>query len=80
LDEFHLPEFVEMNRYSRKARWTPLEVVGWITALLVAIAIGILLFTGVVGSWAPLVVGGIAMAIGLMRMRAEAGRTNRSGQ
>jgi fatty acid desaturase len=69
-----------MNRYFRNGCWTRLEIVVWLAAMLVAIAAGILLFTGVAGSWAPIVVGGIAIAIGLIRMRAEAGRTNGSGQ
>lgn len=69
-----------MNRYFQKGRWTRLEIVVWVAAMLVALAAGILLFTGAVGSWAPIVVGGLAIVIGVMRVRAEAKRTDRSGQ
>lgn len=52
--------------------WTRLEVAIWLFALAFVVIGGILLVTEVVGHWVLPVGGVIAMALGLMRYRAEA--------
>jgi len=50
-------------------RMTPLEVAIWLAALIVAVALGVLVFTGAIGSWAVLVPGAMGMAMALWRYR-----------
>jgi NADH:ubiquinone oxidoreductase subunit 6 (subunit J) len=50
---------------------TPFEVRIFFSALIVTIALVVLAATDVVGSWALLVACAIAMAVSLMRYRAE---------
>jgi len=61
-----------MNR-----RWTPLQIAVWLLALLVVIALGILVATNLVGTWALLIGNGIAVVVGLLAYRAETQRANR---
>jgi hypothetical protein len=55
---------------SRK-RWTPLEVVIWLSALIVTITLGVLVVTKVIGPWALVVMGAIGAGVGLLRYRVE---------
>jgi hypothetical protein len=57
--------------YLQSRRLTPLEVGIWISALIVAIILGILFITKVVGTWVVFITAGLAMGVGLMRYRAE---------
>ena len=57
--------------YLQSKRLTPLEVAIWISALIITIILGVLFVTKVVGTWAVLIPGGLAMGLGLMRYRAE---------
>jgi hypothetical protein len=64
--------------YLQSRRLTPLEVRIWISALIVTIVLGILFITKVVGTWVVLIPGVLAMAVGLMRYRAETEQKKRN--
>lgn len=68
-----------MNRpgNARKRRWTPLAVTIWLLALLVIVAVGILVATEVIGSWALLVNFGIVLVVVLLGYRADSRTANR---
>jgi uncharacterized membrane protein len=50
--------------------WTRREALIWLLALIVAIILGVLIVTNVLGSWALLVAPFLALGVGLMRYRA----------
>jgi Flp pilus assembly protein TadB len=64
--------------YLQSRRLTPLEVGIWFSALIVAIILGILFVTKVVGTWVVLIPCGLAMGVGLMRYRAETEQKKRN--
>jgi hypothetical protein len=64
--------------YLQSRGLTPLEVRVCISALIVTIILGILFFTKVVGTWVVLIQGGLAMAVSLMRYRAETEQKKRN--
>ena len=51
--------------------WTRIEVLMWLLALTVALVLGALVVTDVLGSRALLVAPLLALGVGLMRHRAE---------
>jgi fatty acid desaturase len=51
--------------------WTRREVLIWLSALILAVILGVLIVTNVLGSWALLVAPFLASGVGLMRFRAE---------
>jgi hypothetical protein len=55
-------------------RWTPLEVAIWLSALIITITLGVLLFTDAVGSWVAVVPGAMGVGVALWRYRVEAQR------
>lgn len=54
--------------------WTHWESAVWLTALIATIAVGVLLVTDAVGSWAVLVPSVLGMIMALWRYRVEAKR------
>jgi hypothetical protein len=52
--------------------WTRREVVIWLLALIVAVVLGVLFITNVLGSWALLIAPFLGLGVGSMRYRAEA--------
>lgn len=66
--------------FFRNRQWTRLEVAIWLFALAFMITSGILLVIQVVGHWVLPVGGGIAVAVGLMRYRADTERAKRNAR
>jgi Flp pilus assembly protein TadB len=64
--------------YLQRRGLTPLEVKICLSALIVTITLVVLVATDVVGSWALLVACAIAMAVSLMRYRAETEQKKRN--
>ena len=64
--------------YLRRRGLTPVEVRIFFSALIVTITLVVLVATDVVGSWALLVACAIAMAVSLMRYRAETEQKKRN--
>jgi hypothetical protein len=58
-------------RYFNGRRWTRWELIVWLSALVVGLALGILAVTNVIGRWALMVAPAVGAAVGLMRYRAE---------
>jgi uncharacterized membrane protein YoaK (UPF0700 family) len=52
--------------------WTRREVLIWLLVLIVAVILGVLIVTNVLGSWALLVASIFSLGVALMRYRAEA--------
>jgi hypothetical protein len=53
-------------------RWTRREVLIWLSAMIVAVILGVLFATNVLGSWVLLVAPILTFGVVLMRYRAEA--------
>jgi fatty acid desaturase len=53
---------------------TPREYVIWLLALSIAITLGVLMFTGAIGTWAAVVPGAMGMILALWRYRVETRR------
>jgi hypothetical protein len=54
-----------------KNPWTRFEIVLWLSALVVALALGSLAVTDVLGPWALMLASLICIAVGLMRYLRE---------
>jgi hypothetical protein len=67
-------------RYLWNRRWTRFQVAIWLSALLVVIAVGILVATKVIGSWALLISSGVVAIVGLLGYWDETERVNRNGE
>jgi hypothetical protein len=66
--------------YLRRRGLTPLEIRIFLSALIVTITLVVLVATEVIGSWALLVMCAIAMAVSLMRYRAEIEQKKRNAE
>jgi hypothetical protein len=67
------PQGIAVNEihYFLGKRWTTLEIVLWLSALLVCVPLGLLAVTGVIGHWATLLAPLAGLGVALMRYRAE---------